>query len=96
MSQYKKSAILNEIRRLYGVRPNLGEDLVQLAQRNDMMIGIFGFDDTDLADLLKGYSNQAVIHRMLSQAGWVKRQVMIGGQRGALWARKAEEGRSDG
>ena len=88
MAKHVKSDIMNKVRELRNKHPDLPEKLAALAERNKLLTGVCGFDDVDLAHLIGEFPNQSLVHRVLLNLGWRKRQVSVGRERGPIWVKQ--------
>ena len=75
------SSFLPDIRLVF---PIIKEKLESIAEQNNNSMGLYGFCDGDLSELIKQYP-MSLISRVCKQFGWKKTQIMFGGMRIYIW-----------
>jgi len=67
--------------------PIIKEKLENIANQNKASMGLYGFCDGDLSELIEQYP-MSLILRVCKQFGWKKTQIMFGGMRTYVWVLK--------
>jgi len=78
------SSSLPDIRSAF---PIIKERLENIANQNKASMGLYGFSDGDLREMIEQYP-MSLIGRVCKQFGWKKTQIMFGGMRTYVWVLK--------